>query len=53
VFCHISPRRYIDRIIELDTPGSANLKTRTLALPVLWDMDARFRMMDEFGEDYV
>jgi uncharacterized protein len=53
VFCHISPKRYVDRIIELDTPGSANLKTRTLALPVLWDMDARFRMMDEFGQDYV
>jgi aminocarboxymuconate-semialdehyde decarboxylase len=51
-FCHVMPKRYVERIADLNEPLAADLKKRTSAIPSLWDMDERFRIMDQF-EDYV
>ena len=40
-----------DRFMALDTgPHAANLRRRVASIPVLWDMEARFAQMDEFGD---
>ena len=50
VFPHILPRRYFDRMISIAPPGMA-LQKRMSGIPVLMDLDERFRIMDRY-EDY-
>jgi aminocarboxymuconate-semialdehyde decarboxylase len=49
-FSHILPRRYFDVMREHAADPKA--LTRWLNLPALHDVEARLRMMDEFGPDY-
>lgn len=49
-YSHILPAPYFERMRELAVDRDA-LK-RWLELPVLHDVDARLRMMDEFGDGY-
>ncbi|MGH3585539.1 MAG: amidohydrolase family protein [Pseudonocardia sp.] len=49
-YSHILPARYFERMSEIATDRAA-LK-RWFELPALHDVDARLRMMDEFGDDY-
>ena len=50
-FCHIMPRSYYERLLELPaTPQAANMRQRIVNIPSLVDLDIRFRQMDEFGE---
>ncbi|MFI6347576.1 amidohydrolase family protein [Streptomyces sp. NPDC050560] len=52
-FCHIMPAPYYRRFFELDSSRhAANLRKRVSHIPCLYDMDVRFRQMDEFGEEY-
>jgi aminocarboxymuconate-semialdehyde decarboxylase len=49
VFNHLFPRGFFDKYI--DCPGGpANIGKRVRAMPTIVDLDARFRVMDEFGE---
>ena len=48
IFPHIFPKRFFDRMVEV-APDKDAIK-RWLNIPVLWDLDARLRMMDEFGK---
>lgn len=49
-YSHILPERYFERMRELVVdPGALR---RWLELPALHDLDARLRMMDEFGTGY-
>ena len=50
IFNHIFPKIYWDKMMEVN-PNLADIGKRTRGVPVLWDMDARFRMMDQF-DDY-
>ncbi len=50
IFPHIFPRSYYDKMVEL-APSKEAIR-RWTNIPVLYDLDARLRMMDEFGEDY-
>jgi len=50
IFPHIFPRSFFDRMVEV-APDKGAIK-RWLHIPVLYDLDARLRMMDEFGHDY-
>jgi len=45
VFPHILPRRYFERMLEVAPPGLA-LQKRMSGIPVLVDVELRFRMMD-------
>ncbi|MGH7322197.1 MAG: amidohydrolase family protein [Candidatus Rokuibacteriota bacterium] len=51
VFPHIFPKRYFDRMQEV-APASLYMQKRTRAIPVLVDLDLRFRIMDRY-EGYV
>ena len=51
VFPHILPRRYFDRMLAVAPPGLA-LQKRMSGIPVLIDVDLRFRIMDRY-EGYV
>jgi predicted TIM-barrel fold metal-dependent hydrolase len=48
IFPHIFPRRFFDKMLEI-APDKGAIK-RWLNIPVLYDLDARLRMMEEFGE---
>src|SRR5579871_5645515 len=50
IFPHIFPRSFFDKMVEV-APDKGAIK-RWLHIPVLYDLDARLRMMDEFGSDY-
>ena len=51
VFPHILPRRYFDRMLAVAPAGMA-LQKRMSGIPVLVDVDLRFRIMDRY-EGYV
>jgi uncharacterized protein len=51
VFPHILPRKYFDRMVAVAPPGLA-LQKRMSGIPVLVDVDLRFRIMDRY-ESYV
>ena len=51
-FNHIFPKGFYDKMIEI----AGNLKDmgkRVRGVPMLVDLDERFRVMDKFGPDYV
>jgi predicted TIM-barrel fold metal-dependent hydrolase len=50
IFPHIFPKSYFDKMLEI-IPNKAAIR-RWTAIPVLFDLEARLRMMDEFGPDY-
>jgi len=50
IFPHIFPKAFFDRMLQVAKDKEA-IK-RWLNIPVLYDLDARLRMMDEFGPDY-
>jgi len=50
IFNHIFPKIYYDKMMEV-TPNLIDIGKRVREVPVLVDLDARFRMMDQF-EDY-
>jgi predicted TIM-barrel fold metal-dependent hydrolase len=50
VFNHIFPRRFFDRMME--EGGGRDMGKRVRSIPVLWDLDRRFRVLEEFGDEY-
>jgi len=50
IFNHIFPKIYYDKMMEVN-PDLKDIGKRARGVPVLVDLDARFRMMDEF-DDY-
>ncbi len=51
IYNHILPKPYYDRMIEAMPPGAYMLK-RVSNIPYLYDLDTRFRKIEEFGDDY-
>ena len=52
LFCHIFPPAYFERMTAISTRG-AYMQKRVREIPVMVDLELRFRMMDLFGDDYV
>ena len=50
VFCHIFPQNFYDKMLAISGKG-AYMQKRVRDIPVIVDLDARFRMMDQF-DDY-
>jgi len=48
IFPHIFPRSYFDKMVEV-APDRGAIK-RWLNIPVLYDLEARLKMMEEFGD---
>jgi aminocarboxymuconate-semialdehyde decarboxylase len=51
VFNHILPVAYFDKMNEV-APGLEDMGKRVRNIPVLVDVDARLRMLEQFGDDY-
>ena len=51
IFNHILPKPYFDKITSM-SEGGAYMMKRVSAIPMLYDVDARFEKIDQFGEDY-
>jgi len=47
-FPHILPRRYFDRMLAAASGPASYMQKRTAAIPCLYDLDERFRIMDRF-----
>lgn len=51
VFNHILPEAFFAEFLRI-AGGLKDMGKRSRNLPAIWDLDARFRVMDEFGADY-
>ncbi len=49
VFNHIFPRRFYERLYEVSS-DYRDMGKRSLNVPALFDLDIRFKMMDQFGD---
>ena len=49
IYCHIFPDRYFQEMTRV-APNLENIGKRLRGVTKLFDLDARFREMDEFGE---
>jgi predicted TIM-barrel fold metal-dependent hydrolase len=49
VFCHVFPQRAFDYFLRI-APDLHDMGKRVRNIPILFDMDLRFRVMDEFGD---
>ncbi|HZM34508.1 MAG TPA: amidohydrolase family protein [Burkholderiales bacterium] len=50
-FTHIFPKAYWERMLEV-LPDGRDMHKRVRAIPSIVELDARFRIMDAFGDDY-
>ena len=50
-FTHIFPKAYWDRMLHA-LPDGRDMHKRVRAIPSIVDLDERFRIMDEFDDDY-
>jgi predicted TIM-barrel fold metal-dependent hydrolase len=48
---HIFPKTYWDKMTEV-LPNGRDMHKRVRNVPSIIDLDARFKIMDEFGDDY-
>src|SRR5205814_10264393 len=53
VFPHIFPQPLLDRAAKVAVEPALGQFKRNSGIPVLYDLDARFRAMDQFGDDYM
>ena len=51
IYNHILPKPYLDLMMKV-APNHADLGKRVRGIPMLADLDERFRVMDMFGDDY-
>ena len=52
IFNHILPKPYFDKMTSMSADGAYMMK-RVTEIPMLYDVQARFEKIDQFGEDYV
>jgi aminocarboxymuconate-semialdehyde decarboxylase len=50
-FTHIFPKAYWDRMLRA-LPDGRDMHKRVRAIPSIFELDARFRIMEPFGDDY-
>jgi aminocarboxymuconate-semialdehyde decarboxylase len=51
VFNHITPKKFFDRMVEV-LPTHKDIGKRVRNIPYLIDLDLRFKVLEEFGDDY-
>ncbi|PHS37017.1 MAG: amidohydrolase [Robiginitomaculum sp.] len=51
IFNHIWPQKYYEKVQEV-APHLKDMGRRVKSVPMITDLDERFRVMDLFGEDY-
>ena len=48
-FCHFSPKRYFDALIE-SPAGQKDIGKRVRGIPALYDLDLRLKVVDQFPD---
>src|SRR4029078_9292803 len=48
-FCHFSPKRYFDALIE-SPAGQKDIGKRVRGIPALYDLDLRLKVVDQFAD---
>lgn len=51
IYNHIFPKRFFDKMQEV-WPNGKDIGKRVRGIPMMVDLDERFRVMDRFGSDY-
>jgi predicted TIM-barrel fold metal-dependent hydrolase len=51
IYTHIFPQKFFDKMIEV-LPHHQDIGKRVRNVPVLVDLELRFKMLEEFGDDY-
>jgi len=51
VFNHIFPVKFFERMVAEGGPAR-DMEKRVRNIPVLWDLDRRFQVLEEFGDEY-
>lgn len=51
IYNHIFPKKYFEKMVSV-APNGTDINKRVRNVPCLTDLDERFRIMDEFGDDY-
>ena len=51
IFNHVLPEGFFAEFLRI-AGGLKDMGKRARNIPIMWDLDARFRVMDEFGADY-
>ncbi|MFC1968105.1 amidohydrolase family protein [Chloroflexota bacterium] len=49
VFCHIMPPKFME-VLKQRVPSASREISRIASRPTMYDLDARFRLMDKYGE---
>ena len=49
IFNHIFPKKFYERMLEV-SPKGKDMQKRVREIPCIVDLDARFRIMDAFGD---
>ena len=52
IFTHIWPKPFFERLQKV-VPSFQDMGKRVTSIPMLTDLDVRFRVMDQFGPDYL
>ena len=50
VFCHMFPPTFYERMVKSSNPQAPYLERRVANIPVLVDLDLRFRIMDQYPD---
>ena len=50
VFCHLFPPTFYERMVNSSNPQGTYLQRRVANIPVLVDLDLRFRIMDQYPD---
>ena len=50
VFCHMFPPTFYQRMVKSSNPQAPYLERRVANIPVLVDLDMRFRIMDQYPD---
>src|ERR1044071_439049 len=48
-FCHFSPKRYFDALLE-SPAGQKDIGKRVRGIPALYDLDLRLKVVDQFRD---
>ncbi len=51
IYNHFFPKAYADKMMEIN-PDLPDIGKRVRSIPMLFDLDVRFRAMDLFGDEY-
>jgi predicted TIM-barrel fold metal-dependent hydrolase len=50
IFAHILPEKFYQQLVHISAPGVRNMQKRIGGIPALYDLNVRYRIMDQFPD---